>query len=160
MTQAEAIRLRLADSEATEALGARLAQALLPAPGLVVYLYGDLGAGKTTLVRGWLRALGATGPVRSPTYTLVEPYELAGRSLLHLDLYRLSDPAELEQLGLYDTPPARSVWLVEWPQRGAGELPPADLEITLQVFGNEREILLRPAPALRPLLAGVAAAGG
>lgn len=146
----------LPDAAATEAAGARLAQLLSAQPGLVVFLHGDLGAGKTTLVRGWLRALGVTGPIRSPTYTLLEPYELGGeldgRSLLHLDLYRLSDAAELEQLGVYDTPPESSVWLVEWPERGAGELPAPDLSIFLQVSGTGREIRLEPAAALSPLL--------
>ncbi|HZR36987.1 MAG TPA: tRNA (adenosine(37)-N6)-threonylcarbamoyltransferase complex ATPase subunit type 1 TsaE [Nevskia sp.] len=143
---------RLDDAAATEAAGARLARLLAARPGLVVFLHGDLGAGKTTLVRGWLRALGVTGPIRSPTYTLVEPYELDGRSLLHLDLYRLSAAAELEQLGVYDTPPESSVWLVEWPERGDGELPPPDLSIFLQVSGTGREIRLEPSAALGPLL--------
>ena len=149
---AAAAQFSLADADATEAMGARLALALSPREGLVVYLHGDLGAGKTTLVRGWLRALGVSGPVRSPTYTLVEPYELGGRSLLHMDLYRLSDAAELEQLGVYDTRPESSVWLVEWPERGAGELPPADLRILLQVAAGGREIRLEAATAILPLL--------
>ena len=147
------IRLDLADPAATEAMGAKLAQALLQRPGLVVFLHGDLGAGKTTLVRGWLRQLGATGAIRSPTYTLVEPYELDGRSLLHLDLYRLSDAAELEQLGVYDTPPESSVWLVEWPERGAGQLPEPDLKIFLQVAAAGREIRLEASEAIVPILA-------
>jgi tRNA threonylcarbamoyladenosine biosynthesis protein TsaE len=147
-----AILRQLGDAAATEAAGARLARLLAPRPGLVVYLHGDLGAGKTTLVRGWLRALGVTGAIRSPTYTLVEPYELDGRSLLHLDLYRLADAAELEQLGVYDTPPASSVWLVEWPEKGAGELPPPDLDIFLALSGAGRELRLEPSPALAPLL--------
>ncbi|WP_036515796.1 tRNA (adenosine(37)-N6)-threonylcarbamoyltransferase complex ATPase subunit type 1 TsaE [Nevskia soli] len=147
------VRLDLADAAATEAMGARLARALIGCAGLVVFLHGDLGAGKTTLVRGWLRELGASGAIRSPTYTLVEPYELAGRSLLHLDLYRLSDAAELEQLGVYDTPPESSVWLVEWPERGAGQLPTADLKIFLQAAGTGREIRLESTPALAPILA-------
>ncbi|MBV8063438.1 MAG: tRNA (adenosine(37)-N6)-threonylcarbamoyltransferase complex ATPase subunit type 1 TsaE [Nevskia sp.] len=146
------MRRSLADAAATEAAGARLAALLSPRRGLVVYLHGQLGAGKTTLVRGWLRALGAKGAIRSPTYTLVEPYELQGRSLLHMDLYRLSDAAELEQLGVYDTPPESSVWLVEWPERGAGELPPPDLSIFLQVADPGREIRLETSPAVAPLL--------
>ena len=146
------IRLDLADPAATEAMGAKLAQALLQRPGLVVFLHGDLGAGKTTLVRGWLRQLGATGAIRSPTYTLVEPYELDGRSLLHLDLYRLSDAAELEQLGVYDTPPESSVWLVEWPERGAGQLPEPDLKIFLQVAAAGREMRLEASQAIAPML--------
>ena len=151
---AAVIRLELADAAATEAMGARLARALIGCAGLVVFLHGELGAGKTTLVRGWLRELGATGTIRSPTYTLVEPYELAGRSLLHLDLYRLSDAAELEQLGVYDTPPESSVWLVEWPERGAGQLPQPDLSIFLQVAAAGREIRLEASPALAPVLTG------
>jgi len=147
------ISLTLADAAATEAIGARLARALSQRAGLVVFLHGDLGAGKTTLVRGWLRALGVTGTIRSPTYTLVEPYEVDGRGLLHLDLYRLSDPLELEQLGLYDTPPERSVWLVEWPERGAGQLPQADLRIHLQVADAGREIRIESSEAIMPLLA-------
>jgi tRNA threonylcarbamoyladenosine biosynthesis protein TsaE len=146
------IRLPLADAAATEAIGGALARGLAACPGLVVYLHGELGAGKTTLVRGWLRSLGAQGPIRSPTYTLVEPYELDGRSLLHMDLYRLSDAAELEQLGVYDTPPERSVWLVEWPERGAGELPPPDLRIVLRIDGAGREIGLEAVPAIQPLV--------
>ena len=146
------IQRSLPDAAATEAAGARLAGLLAPRRGLVVFLHGELGAGKTTLVRGWLRELGATGTIRSPTYTLVEPYELAGRSLLHLDLYRLSDAAELEQLGVYDTPPESSVWLVEWPERGTGQLPPPDLSIRLEVAGPGREIRLEPSIALAPFL--------
>jgi len=134
-------------------MGARLARALSQRAGLVVFLHGELGAGKTTLVRGWLRALGVTGTIRSPTYTLVEPYEVDGRSLLHLDLYRLSDPLELEQLGLYDTPPDRSVWLAEWPERGAGQLPGADLRIYLQVADAGREIRLEANKVMARLLA-------
>ncbi len=142
----------LKDAAATEAIGAALALTLAPRTGLVVFLHGELGAGKTTLVRGWLRALGVSGPIRSPTYTLVEPYELDGRSLLHLDLYRLSDAEELEQLGVYDTPPETSVWLVEWPERGAGQLPPPDLSIHLEAAGPGREIRLEPSVALAPFL--------
>ncbi len=147
------IRQVLADAAATEAKGARLARALSPRAGAVVYLQGTLGAGKTTLVRGWLRALGVSGTIRSPTYTLVEPYDIGGRSLLHLDLYRLSSADELEQLGLYDNSPEHSLWLIEWPERGAGQLPPPDLSIHLQVIDQEREILIEPSAALVPLLA-------
>jgi tRNA threonylcarbamoyladenosine biosynthesis protein TsaE len=146
------ISFTLPDAAATEAIGGLLARGFASRPGLVVYLRGDLGAGKTTLVRGWLRALGVAGPIRSPTYTLVEPYEIAGRSVLHMDLYRLSDATELEQLGVYDTPPERSVWLVEWPEHGAGGLPAADLSIFLQLSGSGREISLKTSPALAPAL--------
>ncbi|MDR3417353.1 MAG: tRNA (adenosine(37)-N6)-threonylcarbamoyltransferase complex ATPase subunit type 1 TsaE [Nevskia sp.] len=146
------IRFELPDAAATEALGGKLALLLSQRPGLVVFLHGGLGAGKTTLARGWLRALGASGPIRSPTYTLVEPYELQGRHLLHLDLYRLSDAAELEQLGLYDTPPEHSIWLVEWPERGSGELPDPDLNIFMQVSDKGREIRIEASPVIAPLL--------
>ena len=134
------ISLFLADPPATEALGARLA-ALLP-PAATVYLRGPLGAGKTCLARGLLRALGHRGTVRSPTYTLVEPYEAAGLRLLHLDLYRLADPEELEFLGLRDWLGEPHVLLVEWPERGAGVLPPADLEIRLGPANDGRQAAL------------------
>ncbi len=127
--------LFLPDPEATDALAAALA-ASRPASA-VVYLHGDLGAGKSTLARAWLRALGITGPVRSPTYTLVERYPLAeGGEALHLDLYRIGDAGELEFLGLDDAD-AR-LWLVEWPERGAAALPAADLEVALEVSGSGR----------------------
>ncbi|MCC5811825.1 MAG: tRNA (adenosine(37)-N6)-threonylcarbamoyltransferase complex ATPase subunit type 1 TsaE [Ectothiorhodospiraceae bacterium] len=134
--------IRLPDAEATEALGARLGAA---APEqCVIYLHGDLGAGKTTLVRGLLRALGHQGPVPSPTYTLLEPYEFDGRTVLHLDLYRLADPGELDYLGLRDYLGRPMLVLVEWPQRGRGALPPADLEITLEYAGDQRLAILEP----------------
>lgn len=130
----------LPDPEATAALAAALA-ATAP-PGAVVHLEGDLGAGKSTLARAWLRALGVTGPVRSPTYTLVERYPLgSGGEALHLDLYRIGDAGELEFLGLDDTD-AR-LWLVEWPERGLGALPPPDLEVGLVVLGQGRACRLR-----------------
>jgi tRNA threonylcarbamoyladenosine biosynthesis protein TsaE len=124
---------RLADEAATGALGAALARALPPQPAaaLVLALEGELGAGKTTLARGLLRALGAQGTVRSPSYTLVEPYELPPWQVLHLDLYRVGDASELELLGLRDALQPGSLWLVEWPERGAGHLPPADLYLRL-----------------------------
>jgi len=135
--------LRLPDDAATEALGAALAQAVAALPGGVVYLHGPLGAGKTTLARGWLRALGVTGSIRSPTYTLIEPYTVAGgRELLHLDLYRLKTPDELSGLGLDDWPPSRCWWLVEWPDCGAGLLPPATLSVQLSADGEGRRAVV------------------
>ncbi len=118
----------------TEAIGAQLARAL-PEPvngPAIVYLTGDLGAGKTTLARGFLNASGHTGNVRSPTYTLLEVYELPGRTAVHIDLYRLRDSSELEPLGLRDLARTGYVWLVEWPERGEGWLPGADLLVTLR----------------------------
>ncbi|WP_018949752.1 tRNA (adenosine(37)-N6)-threonylcarbamoyltransferase complex ATPase subunit type 1 TsaE [Thioalkalivibrio sp. ALMg11] len=114
--------------EATEAAGAALAA--LDAPH-IVFLEGDLGVGKTTWVRGLLRRLGYEGAVRSPTYTLVEPYALAGREVLHFDLYRLGDPEELEYLGVREAFGGDALWLVEWPERGAGWLPAPDLVVRL-----------------------------
>ncbi|GAC1627298.1 MAG: hypothetical protein NVS9B10_16120 [Nevskia sp.] len=134
------LELLLDDAEATERLGAALARALVARPGLVVFLEGELGAGKTTLARGWLRALGATGPIRSPTYTLIEPYCLDGRDVLHMDLYRLRSPHELEGLGLDDYAPQRSWWLVEWPAQGGERMPPPDLRIALQMHDQKRKI--------------------
>ncbi|MFO7953852.1 tRNA (adenosine(37)-N6)-threonylcarbamoyltransferase complex ATPase subunit type 1 TsaE [Thioalkalivibrio sp.] len=120
--------LVLPNLEATEAAGAALAA--LDAPR-IVFLEGDLGAGKTTWVRGLLHRLGHEGAVRSPTYTLVEPYALAGREVLHFDLYRLGDPEELEYLGVREAFGGDTLWLVEWPERGAGWLPDPDLVVRL-----------------------------
>ena len=128
------IRLQLRDAAATRALGARLAVALSdPAvqTPLLIGLSGELGAGKTTLVGGLLEALGHEGPARSPTYSLVEPYRLAGRDVCHCDLYRLRDPDEIEDLGLRDLMRSGSVLLVEWPDRAGGRLRPADLSLRL-----------------------------
>ena len=141
MEQGRHIDLHLADAVATAALGAKIARTL--PPQAVVHLHGDLGAGKSTLARAMLRALGVSGTIRSPTYTLVEQYPLAaGGMALHLDLYRIGDPGELEFLGL-DVGEAR-LWLVEWPERGQGGLPPVDLEIQLAVQGSGRDCRLLP----------------
>ena len=122
----------LSTAEETEALGATLAQSRPSDDALkVIYLAGDLGAGKTTLARGFLRASGVAGAVRSPTYTLVESYKVDSTTFLHLDLYRLNEPSELENLGLRDWATPAHVWLIEWPERGGDRLPPADLLVSL-----------------------------
>lgn len=130
----------LADSDQTDRLGEALAHAR-PA-NAVVHLRGDLGAGKSTLARALLRALGVRGSIRSPTYTLVERYPLGtGGEAWHLDLYRIGDPGELEFLGL--DPSEANLWLVEWPERGAGALPVADLVLELAVEGGGRRVEAR-----------------
>ena len=135
---------RTASTAETAALGAALAHAL--DPPCVIAIEGPLGAGKTTLVRGFLHARGHSGPVRSPTYTLVETYELAGGRVHHLDLYRLFDPEELEQLGVRDLAEEDAIWLIEWPERGAGHLPPFDLCIRIECGpGDGRRISGLPA---------------
>lgn len=117
------------DESAVTVLAAALADTA-PLTGLV-FLQGGLGAGKTTFSRAFLRQMGVTGPVRSPTYTLIEPYDLYARRVLHLDLYRLAVPEELDDLGLRDEFD-QALLLIEWPERGAGELPAADLLIQLE----------------------------
>lgn len=125
----------LGDTDATDALGAMLARTR--PPRAVVHLFGDLGAGKSTLARALLRALGVTGAIRSPTYTLVERYPLReGGEAWHLDLYRIADAGELEYLGLDGDEAV--LWLVEWPERGGGALPSADLAVALEVEGEGR----------------------
>ena len=139
------VSLFLADEPPTGQLGACLARHL--PERAVVSLHGDLGAGKSTLARALLRALGVVGTIRSPTYTLVEQYPLPqGGLALHLDLYRVGDAGELEFLGL-DPADAR-LWLVEWPERGAGALPAADLNLFLSLDGEGRRCTLRPLSAV------------
>lgn len=134
------MRVRLLDEEAQVAFGEALGRAL-EGRGRV-YLSGDLGAGKTTLTRGILRAHGHQGAVKSPTYTLVEPYELGRWRLYHFDLYRLGDPEELEFIGARDLFDEDGLCLVEWPSRGEGWLPPATLEIHLSLADTGREASL------------------
>jgi tRNA threonylcarbamoyl adenosine modification protein YjeE len=136
------LTLPLADPQATDALGGALAAALPAACGLRLDLRGDLGAGKSSLARALLRALGVQGTIRSPTYTLVERYPLAAGEAVHLDLYRIAEPGELEFLGIDDLGEAR-LMLVEWPERAGDALPAADLEIRLAVAGDGREAVLR-----------------
>jgi len=130
------VSLHLRDEARTHALGAALGAALGPVTDeyFCLFLSGALGSGKTTLTRSLLRALGWPGKVRSPTYTLVEPYRVGNRQVYHLDLYRLSDSQELELLGLRDFLEQRALLLVEWPERGADALPAPDLEIELRYY--------------------------
>lgn len=131
----------LADEPATLAAGAALAQVL--ESGCVCYLHGDLGAGKTTLARGLLHALGHEGKVKSPTYTLLEPYQLGALNLYHFDLYRFADPEEWEAAGFRDYFNPQSVCLVEWPEKAGELLPPADIDILLKPEGGGRRLQIR-----------------
>ncbi len=135
-----AIETFLPDEVATLALGARLAAVL--EPGLTIYLRGELGAGKTTLVRGILRALGHEGPVKSPTYALVELYEVSRLHLHHFDFYRFHDPREWIDAGFRESFNGRTVSLIEWPERAGGSLPPADVEIALELHASGRNAAL------------------
>jgi tRNA threonylcarbamoyladenosine biosynthesis protein TsaE len=131
----------LPDEDATLSLGAALAQVL--EPGVVIYLDGDLGAGKTTLVRGVLRALGHAGAVKSPTYTLVEVYKLSRLDLHHFDFYRFHDPREWIDAGFRESFNGRIVSLIEWPRKAGSLLPPADIEIALEPSRTGRSVSLR-----------------
>lgn len=122
------------------AFGVRFARVLTE--GGVVYLVGELGAGKTTLVRGILRGLGYRGKVKSPTYTLVEPYEVGGSILYHFDLYRLRDPAELIHIGIEEYFHSRSICLIEWPEKGFPLLPAPDLTCTILIDDHSRTVRL------------------
>ena len=132
------INFTLADEEATFALAQRLAARLKP--GMVIYLRGDLGAGKTTLVRGTLNALGYTGRVKSPTYTLVEPYRAAGLDLRHFDLYRLRDEEEWESAGFRDEFDGQNIFFIEWPEKAQELIPHADMEIVFEILPQGRKV--------------------
>ncbi|MEY4640559.1 MAG: hypothetical protein RLZZ227_553 [Pseudomonadota bacterium] len=143
----------LPDEEATLEIGTRLARAS-KGQG-VITLRGNLGSGKTTLCRGLIRALGHDGAVKSPTYTLVEPYDLGAVRVLHYDLYRLSDPEEVEYLGMRDFLDNQTLTLIEWPEKARGFLPPADLDLKLDVLPSGRRLSWQ---ALSPLGEEIAAA--
>ena len=130
----------LQDEQATLELGQALSQ-WCP-PQAVIFLRGELGAGKTTLVRGLLRGLGYTGPVKSPTFTLIEPYHLTSRTVFHFDLYRVADPEELEYMGARDYFREQAVCLIEWPERASGWLARPDLEVRLEYEADARRAYL------------------
>ena len=126
----------LNDSDATEEFGARLWEKL-PEKALI-FLHGDLGAGKTTLVRGLLRAAGVSGAIKSPTYAVIEEYSVAERKIFHFDLYRLADAEELEWIGIDDYLNQNALCLIEWSSKGEGVLPKADVNITLTTQNDGR----------------------
>ena len=130
------IEFTLPDADATDALGKALAAAFLRVreadiDGSVLHLRGDLGAGKTTCARSLLRTFGVTGLIRSPTYTLVETYDLGPWTCAHVDLYRLAGATSVDEIGLRDLPGRGGLLLIEWPEKGTGAVPPADLELRL-----------------------------
>ncbi len=129
------------DEISQEAVGAALARSWRD-ERVLIYLSGDLGAGKTTLTRGFVRGLGLKGAVKSPTYTLIEPYDIDGKKVYHLDLYRLGDPGELEYLGLRELLEEPAAVLIEWPERGSGWLPPADLDVRIAHEAQGRAITI------------------
>jgi len=130
------MKLIVENETAMEALGGRIAR--VSGQGALIFLLGDLGAGKTTLVRGLLRQLGHRGKVKSPTYALIEQYEIDNRHIYHLDLYRLTDPEELEYLGIREFREGASICLIEWPQNGAQGVVQPDLTIHIHYENKGR----------------------
>ena len=128
--------IRLSNQADTQALGAQLASRFQQG---LVFLHGPLGAGKTTLVRGWLRGLGYQGPVKSPTFTLIEPYEINCTQILHFDLFRIANPCEIEYIGMLEHLETSQLQFVEWPERGNSRLPEPDLDIRLEYDGSHRQ---------------------
>jgi len=133
--------MHLPGEAATRALGARLARVL--EPGLALYLHGELGSGKTTLARGLIQGLGYQGRVKSPTYALVELYTVSRLHLYHFDFYRFKDPKEWRDAGFNEYFNDASICLVEWPEKAAGLLPAADLDLTLEFAGDGRDLSIR-----------------
>jgi tRNA threonylcarbamoyladenosine biosynthesis protein TsaE len=144
--------LYLPSEEAMTQLAGAAAAALCQCPGtVVVYLRGNLGVGKTTFARGMIKALGEEGPVRSPSYGLIAEYSLPIGRIVHLDLYRLRDDSELEQLGIRDYLPDSRLWLVEWPDKVQRGLPAADVVLRLEVEGAGRTVSMEPASTVGTL---------
>ncbi len=139
------LRFHTPDTQATQQLAARLADCCQDA--MVFYLEGTLGAGKTTFSQGFIRQLGVSGRIKSPTYTLVEPYEAPPWRIFHFDLYRLADPEELEFIGIRDYFDDDCICLIEWPDKGQGLLAPADIIIRLEIQGDARAIALHAQSA-------------
>jgi tRNA threonylcarbamoyladenosine biosynthesis protein TsaE len=137
------LQVELADEQATRAFAAKVASAL--EGGAVFHLHGELGAGKSSFARALLQALGVAGRIKSPTYSLVENYPLDRGQAWHLDLYRIADPDELQWLGMDALGESDAVVLIEWPQRGTGAIPPADVELQLDYAGSGRRARLRAA---------------
>ena len=139
------IQIAVANEKAMLVLGRHLAE-LLKGSGSV-FVSGDLGSGKTTLCRGMLHAMGHVGAVKSPTFTLVEPYKIQGTEVSHFDLYRLSDPGELDYIGIEEYFSRKGLCLVEWPEKAEGRLPQHDMEITIDVRGEKRNISIQAMSA-------------
>src|SRR3990167_2531301 len=137
----------LPDEQATLTVGASLAAAIQQ-PGIVIFLLGPLGAGKTTFSRGFLRGLGYQGKVKSPTYTLVEPYQAGFHKVYHFDFYRLNDPEELIHIGIQDYFSSTTICLIEWPDKGSGFLPLPDIICRLEVANSGRQLQLGPGSLL------------
>lgn len=134
------IKIYLANETETQQFGAKLATAI--SPGCTLFLEGNLGAGKTTLTRGLIKNLGVTGKIKSPTYTIVEPYLLKNFTIYHFDFYRVEDPEELVQIGITDYFTPDAICLIEWPSKAEGRLPHADLVCRLSIEGKGRVLAL------------------
>ncbi len=132
------MKIELENEAETTEIGAKVASCLKG--GEIIYLKGELGTGKTTLVRGALNELGHMGSVKSPTYTIVEPYSIDSHVIYHFDLYRLDDPEELESLGIRDYCDGQSICFFEWPEKGGNLLPNADIKLELTYLENTREV--------------------